>query len=281
MSSVQLAGSEPLDAWGAGAAAYQKWFEPLTARYVVNVLNLLALQPNERLLDVGCGAGSLLVQAAEAHLDVLGVDLAAGMVEFARARLAELGLAATVDVMDAERLSVPVDGFDAAVALFSVIFCPDPARAAAELARVVRPGGQVLVASWDADGFPMPAAVAAALTDAVPGGRLPGPPSAMPLDRPDKVRALLEDAGFDEVSVIEVTHEWPIDDPAAFFTALPDWAVPIRGIFAPLGAAEIRAGAVAFAGLADRTGRRTLRTTALFGHGRVPPVSSAINEESR
>ena len=77
----------------------------------------LAPQPGERLLDIGCGAGQLALPAARAGAEVTGVDIATNLVEQARARAADAGLAARFDEGDAEDLPYPDEEFDVVVSL--------------------------------------------------------------------------------------------------------------------------------------------------------------------
>jgi hypothetical protein len=83
------------------------------------------------------------------------------------------------------------------------------------------------------------------------------------------VEALLARAGLREVTVLEVTHDWGIPDPAALFGSLPQWAAPLRPVFDELEPARRDQAAAAFAdivtGMSQPAG--ALRMTALFGHG--------------
>ncbi len=106
----------------------------------------LDLQHGERVLDVACGIGTTaLLLAAEREVDVDGIDLGATQIAHARARAAAAGLGdrARFEVGDAERLPVDDGQFDAVVCECALCTFPDKAAAAAEMARVLRPGGRV------------------------------------------------------------------------------------------------------------------------------------------
>lgn len=111
------------------------------------------LRPGQRLLDLGCGPGSITLDLAEAlgpHGRVVGVDAAEVAVGTARAAAAERGDTTTrFEVADAYALPFPDDSFDVAHAHQVLQHLPDPVTALRELARVVRPGG--IVAFRDAD----------------------------------------------------------------------------------------------------------------------------------
>jgi len=104
------------------------------------------------VLDLCCGAGASAIPAAHAVGPagrVLGVDLAAPMLELARARAADEGLA-NVGFRhgDATRTGLADGGFDAVVCVFGVFFAPDMAAFVREMWRLVRPGGVVAVTTW-------------------------------------------------------------------------------------------------------------------------------------
>jgi SAM-dependent methyltransferase len=132
-------------AWSAGDYALVS-AQHLSA--VDGLLELLAVAPGERLLDVAAGTGELARRAARLGADVTAVDLAPGMVERTLARAADEGLVLDAAVADAERLPYADGSFDVVASTFGVIFAPDPATAAAELARVCKPGGRLGLAAW-------------------------------------------------------------------------------------------------------------------------------------
>ena len=111
---------------------------------------LLSLVPRAgigRLLDVGSGTGRLLELLAPRVGQAVGIDASKAMVALARARLARAGLShCTVRLADMYRLPLPDAGFDAVVLQMVLHYAEDPASALAEAARVLRPGGTLIVA---------------------------------------------------------------------------------------------------------------------------------------
>jgi ubiquinone/menaquinone biosynthesis C-methylase UbiE len=75
------------------------------------------------------------------------------LLEAGKRRAEADGLAVTFEVADAEALPFAVGSFDVALSTFGVMFAPNQAKAASELARVVRPGGRIALASWTPDSF--------------------------------------------------------------------------------------------------------------------------------
>jgi ubiquinone/menaquinone biosynthesis C-methylase UbiE len=112
----------------------------------------LGLRAGGRVLDVCCGSGASALPAAEAVGPtgrVLGVDLAAGLVDKARIKARERGFAhAEFRVGDFEELAEPGESFDAVVCVFGIFFLPDMPAAVRRLWHWVRPGGQLAITTW-------------------------------------------------------------------------------------------------------------------------------------
>ena len=108
----------------------------------------LGIPPGTRLLDVACGAGQLTIPAARKGIKVTGLDLAANLVQQARAKAAKEGLSIQVDEGDAENLPYPDGSFDAVMSLIGSMFAPRPELVASEMMRVCRPGGRIIMGNW-------------------------------------------------------------------------------------------------------------------------------------
>lgn len=113
----------------------------------------LNLQPGMRVLDVACGTGNLALPAARAGAVVTGVDIAPNLIEQARVNAENEDLKIQFDVGDAENLPYDEASFDAVVTMFGAMFAPRPELAAAELKRVCRSGGNIVMANWTPAGF--------------------------------------------------------------------------------------------------------------------------------
>jgi arsenite methyltransferase len=109
----------------------------------------LDLRPGQQVLDLACGPGATaMLLARERKVKVTGIDLGAVQVTKARARASQLGLGKWVQFQlgDAERLPIGDGRFDAVVCECALCTFPDKPTAAAEIARVLRPGGKVGIA---------------------------------------------------------------------------------------------------------------------------------------
>jgi SAM-dependent methyltransferase len=149
----RLRGSAQPLLWHAFAGAQQQRArEPsYGARYdrIVDVLERQRARPDERVLELGCGTGEGVIALAERGFVVVGIDAAPGMVRRARAQLAlRGGRSATVRRMNFNRpLPFGNAAFDHAVCVSALQLAVEPARVVAELIRVVRPGGVILLAT--------------------------------------------------------------------------------------------------------------------------------------
>lgn len=109
--------------------------------------------PGTSLLDVATGAGNVAIPAALGGADVTGLDLTPRLLEVARERAVEMGARVSFIEGDAEELPFDSDSFDRVTSCFGVMFAPRQELAAAELARVARPGGKIVFTAWTPEGL--------------------------------------------------------------------------------------------------------------------------------
>jgi SAM-dependent methyltransferase len=135
--------------WGTGP--YQRITDTLVD-IQERIVAALEPSPDRVWLDLACGTGAVAERAAAAGAPLTGIDLAPALIESARARAAERGLAIDYRVGDCERLELPDASFDTVSSCVGVMFAPDHEAAARELARVTRPGGRIALAAWTPSG---------------------------------------------------------------------------------------------------------------------------------
>jgi SAM-dependent methyltransferase len=109
--------------------------------------------PGVELLDVATGTGNVSVPAARAGAKVTGLDLTPKLLEEQRERAAAAGVEVELVEGDAEDLPFGEDSFDRVTSCFGVMFAPRQPVAVAELLRVARPGGEIVVAAWTPQGM--------------------------------------------------------------------------------------------------------------------------------
>ena len=114
------------------------------------LVNSLGVRPGMKVLDVGCGDGTTALPAARLGADVLGVDIAANLVEAARQRAVAEGLSnCRFEEGDASNLERLADkSFDLAVSIFGAMFAPRPFDVAKEMVRVTKPDGRIVMGNW-------------------------------------------------------------------------------------------------------------------------------------
>jgi ubiquinone/menaquinone biosynthesis C-methylase UbiE len=100
---------------------------------------------DSRVLEVGFGPGKLHTELAKRSRLCVGLDLAMGMCRFTQRRLQRAGLPSRITRGSALQMPYPVGGFDVVVSTFAFSGIPDGANALREMARVIRPGGRVVL----------------------------------------------------------------------------------------------------------------------------------------
>lgn len=136
--------------WSEGDFAMVAGLVNMVAEELAEELRIL---PDERVLDVACGSGNgALAAARRAWGNTVGCDFVPALLERGRERAAAERLAVEFVEGDAQALPFGDGSFDVAMSIFGAMFAPDQERTAAELLRVVRPGGRIGMANWTPDG---------------------------------------------------------------------------------------------------------------------------------
>jgi ubiquinone/menaquinone biosynthesis C-methylase UbiE len=205
--------------WEDVASAYDDYWSAITAQAIDPLLDAAAVGAGTRLVDVGTGCGDAAGRAAERGAEAVGVDVAAAMVAIASRRHP------TVTFVRASAVELPFaeGAFDAAVGNIVIQHIGEPERAATELARVLAPNGRVALSTWEMpERSPFFAAILGAISDAaVPApSDIPGGPAFFQFADEAAFRALLADAGFQDVDVGSVSFDVPLTSAEALVEAL-------------------------------------------------------------
>jgi len=137
-----MGGSTPLDYAAWRASALGRITERLERAAVIDLAGPVA---GRDILDVGCGDGTYAVAFGTLGGRVTGLDASVPALRAAGSRAASAGVRVLLVSGDAERLPFEPGSFDLAVAVTALCFVPRPDRAVAEMARVLRPGGRLVV----------------------------------------------------------------------------------------------------------------------------------------
>lgn len=133
------------ETWGVGS------YERIAARFAPvhdQLVELLAIAPGDRVLDLASGTGEVAIRAARAGGAVTAIDVAEPMIEKARRRAEEEGVDVSFDLGDVEYLPYEDACFDVLASAFGLVFAPDHANVASELARVSCAGGRLGFTAW-------------------------------------------------------------------------------------------------------------------------------------
>jgi ubiquinone/menaquinone biosynthesis C-methylase UbiE len=197
--------------WSAVAPAWDEHADYIDTRAAALTERLLAiadLQPGEHVLELACGPGGAGLQAATRVTPsgaVIVSDVAPEMTAIAAARARGLPNV-SARPLDLERIDEPDDAYDVVLCREGLMFALDPAGAAAELRRVLRPGGRFAVAVWGPrERNPWLSVVFDTVSDMV-GAPVPPPgiPGPFSLDDADRLAGVLAAGGLADVTVEEV-----------------------------------------------------------------------------
>jgi len=137
-------------AWSSGDYAIVGTTLQIVGEQLCEALDIRA---GQKVLDVAAGNGNATLAAARRWCDVVSTDYVPSLLERGRLRAGAEGLPIEFREADAEALGFADATFDVVVSTFGVMFTPDQDRAAAELARVCKPGGKIGLANWTPEGF--------------------------------------------------------------------------------------------------------------------------------
>ena len=201
--------------WGARAEDWAAYAEQLCLPLHAAALDGARVTSGTRFLDAGCGAGILALLASLRGAQVSALDASPALLAIARIRLP------AADIREGDLESLPFDeaSFDAVAAVNCVFLAADRAQAMLELARVVRPGGRVVVTTW---GPPERCEFLTAVMPRLAPLMPPPPPGVSPpprgaLSEPGALAATLERAG------LHVVEEGEVACPFVFVSAETSW----------------------------------------------------------
>lgn len=201
--------SSPLaqpESWNLVAEGYVIETAPLLSNYAHDAIGLARLAPDDRVLDVAAGPGTLSLLAAEQAERVVAVDFSADMLDVLRRRAAEADIDhVETQVADGQVLPFADDSFDAAFSMFGLMFFPDRAAGFRELQRVLVPGGRAIVSSWTPiERIPLFATLFEVLGSLL--SELPFGDGGQPLADAGEFREEMAAAGFSTVEMHTAVH---------------------------------------------------------------------------
>ena len=201
---------------------------------------MLELEGHERLLDLatGTGHGALALAQSLPQGEVVGVDLSARMIEQARQKAAQAGLAnASFHCLDVDEMAVERHSFHHLVCCFALFFLPRPVQSLQRLRGAIKPGGKVLVSSFSEQ-------LMQPLTDTFYDDLIsfdiePPQTSWKRMDNEEKMQELLAEAGLEPLRVERQQLGYFLSDEEAWWQVV--WNAGYRGLLLHLAEEELAA----------------------------------------
>ncbi|MBW7884737.1 MAG: methyltransferase domain-containing protein [Caldilineaceae bacterium] len=244
------------------AERYQSILTPaILGPFARTLVGFATLQPNEWVVDVGCGTGAAARYAAQVvgpSGRVTGVDINASMLEVARSLPAVPGAAIKWQEASATQLPLPDHSAGSVLCAQTLQFLPEKAASLTEMRRVVKPGGRVALSLWrPIQENPYFHALVEAMASHIGPDTAAGLNAAFALYDSDAIYSLLKESGFQQVEMVVTQIDLPFPELAAF--------IPRHISATPMAAGFERAGAAAQQRvIQDVTGRLVPYVTA--GH---------------
>lgn len=231
---LQAVKNRQMTAWASGDYAVIGTTLQLVGELLAEACDL---RYDERVLDVAAGNGNATLAAARRGCVVTSTDYVSGLLERGRERSRAEHFDVSFREADAEALPFEDASFDVVLSTFGVMFTPDQARAASEMARVCRSGGRIGLANWTPEGF-------VGQMFKTLGKHLP-PPAGLNPPSLWGVEAHLDHLFGDSAAEINVTRRefnFRYRSPAHFIEVFRTWYGPVHKAFAalpPEGAAAL------------------------------------------
>lgn len=225
--------SASYEIWQSMAAGWDRersWMWEASRAVSEQMLNALGPEPGQTILELAAGTGETGFAAARTigpDGRLISTDFAREMVAAARRESERLGLPNVEHrEMDAERMDLDDDSVDGVLCRWGYMLMADPAAALAETRRVLRDGGRLSLSVWGApDRNPWASLPAKALmehTGAQPAN--PKDPGIFAMADPERVRSLVQDAGFAGPRLDEVEVRWRFEDFDAYWRYVTELA---------------------------------------------------------
>ena len=225
--------STSYEIWEAMAAGWDRersWMWEASRAVSEEMLQALGPEPGQTILELAAGTGETGFAAARAVGPggrLISTDFAPEMVAAARRESERLGLANVEHrEMDAERMDLDDDSVDGVLCRWGYMLMADPAMALAETRRVLRDGGRLALSVWGAaERNPWASLPGKALMEHT-GAPPPNPedPGIFAMADPERVRSLVQDAGFAEPRLDEVEVRWRFDEFEAYWRYVTELA---------------------------------------------------------
>lgn len=220
-----------------------------SGRFGEAMLDAAHLNPGQRVLDVGCGAGSTTVDAARRVTPsgaAVGVDISGPALALARERTSAAGLD-NLEFIEADAQAHPFEpgAFDAVISRFGTMFFADPVAAFANLRHALRRGGRLAIVAWqgpfESEWTAVAVKVAIAHFGRPPDVGAPGGPGPFAFADGDRFKRVVTEGGFRDVTLEAIARPMfmgtDVEDVVGMVVATPQ----SKGLFAGQPEAKVEA----------------------------------------
>ncbi|TGU94847.1 class I SAM-dependent methyltransferase [Mesorhizobium sp. M00.F.Ca.ET.151.01.1.1] len=222
------------------ASGYEQLMGRWSRKLAPKFIGFAGLAPGEKILDVGCGTGSLTFELAKSAelASIEAIDFSPVFVEAAKRRNAD----PRIEIQQADATALPFadNAFDRALALLVLHFVPEAGKAVAEMRRVTRPGGVVAAVVWDhlggMAGMRMMIDTVAALSES--GRQLRSRYCFQPMMQPGEMKRSFVEQGLADVTETELMIRMDYQDFADFWAPISAGEGPLGKYMSTLEAAE-------------------------------------------
>jgi SAM-dependent methyltransferase len=209
--------------WERASAGYDEFVGDIARDFDAELLDACRITGGSDLLEIGCGAAHLAAHAAERGARAAGIDVAESMVQLARTAHPEID----AHLASAEELPFPGNRFDAVVGHLVILHLGRPDRAAAEAFRVLRPGGRLVLSTWD---LPVRNRFLGIMVEALnEAGATPPPippgPSFFQYADDTRFTDLFRTAGFVDITIRQLAGTRPVPSSGTLWNGLVDGTV--------------------------------------------------------
>jgi len=221
--------------WSRFATGWERWddtVQQMLAPVTEAMIRSLGIRADQHHLDVAAGTGQpgLTIAQLAPRGRVMLTDLAPEMLAAAR-RIADAAHIANIETRECsvDQLPFPDATFDSATCRFALMFVPSLARAVAELARVVRPGGRIAVSVWAGpDDNPWATIASGAMAaEVAPPPSTEGAPGMFRCGGQGSVAALFEAEGLCEVAEWDVPVALVMDSAEEYWRLITEVTAPV------------------------------------------------------
>lgn len=267
--------SNPLsksEAWNSVAENYGEMADWVMTPFAKKALEILPADKSASVIDVACGTGILTCMMANLVNNVHALDFSTDMLADLQARIIKREIQ-NIELIhgDGQNLPFKNDTFDNAFSLFGLMFFPDRIKGFSELYRVLKPNGFAVVSSWaPLEKSTLMQATSEAIKAALPDAPSPRANSST-LENPELFKSEMEAAGFQSVTIHEVTLDLPEITPNMFWKLMSEGGAPIALLKSKYSPAEwnvINEKIIHHLNSTYSSNTMKLATTAYFGVGR-------------